>query len=68
MVDDFKQLDSKGLLILPEQDFFPKESLLNIMTNPDVVWIDAGSHGDPMFNKEYMERVSRFLESNLHQS
>ncbi|MGG5316100.1 alpha/beta fold hydrolase [Enterococcus sp. AZ072] len=64
--EDFDSLAGKVLLIFPEKDFFPKasqESLLQLMTNSEVIWIKDGSHGDPMFSKEYMEIVSRFLKN-----
>ncbi|MGM0215864.1 alpha/beta fold hydrolase [Enterococcus sp. AZ109] len=61
---DFQQLPGKVLLLLPEKDFFPKESqksLIRLMSGPDVIWIDGGAHGDPMFNTEYMEQIALFL-------
>ncbi len=61
---DFQQLTDKVLLLLPEKDFFPKESqksLIRLMSEPDVIWIDGGAHGDPMFNTQYMDQIALFL-------
>lgn len=61
---DFDFLDNKTLLIFPENDFFPKETqiaLLNLMKNPEVIWIDSGAHGDPLFDDNYLKIIEAFL-------
>lgn len=64
----FKALDSKVLLILPEHDFFPKESqesLIKLMSHPKIILIENGSHGDPLFELAYIQKISSFLKSNI---
>ena len=61
---DFDFLDNKTLLIFPENDFFPKETqvaLLNLMKNPEVIWIESGAHGDPLFDDNYLKIIEAFL-------
>lgn len=64
--EDFDFLYNKVLLIFPEKDFFPKQSqdaLISLMNDPEVIWIDDGAHGDPMFSEKYIRDVALFLNS-----
>lgn len=62
---DFAFMAKRVLLILPKKDFFPpaaQKSLIDLMNQPEIVWIEDGAHGDPMFDNTYRQIVKNFLD------
>lgn len=64
--DDFTFPTDKVTLPHPEKDFFPRElqqALVNLMTEPQLTWINDGAYSDSMFSEEYIRKTETFLST-----
>ena len=62
---DFKELQGKILLILPDQDFFSgkmQENLIQLMHNPKIQYISGGHLSTILQADEYAQTIRGFLE------
>ena len=62
---DFKELQGKILLILPDQDFFSgkmQENLIQLMHNPEIQYISGGHLSTILQADEYAQTIHGFLE------
>ncbi|MEE0959163.1 MAG: alpha/beta hydrolase [Lachnospiraceae bacterium] len=62
--DDFKKLEGKILLILPNQDFFSgkmQEDLINLMHNPKIEYVSGGHLSTVLKADDYINTIREFL-------
>lgn len=62
---DFKELEGKILLILPDQDFFSgkmQENLIQLMHNPEIQYISGGHLSTIVKADEYAKTIRDFLQ------
>ena len=62
--DDFKKLEGKILLILPNQDFFSgkmQEDLINLMHNPKIRYVSGGHLSTVLKADDYIKTIREFL-------
>lgn len=62
---DFKELEGKILLILPDQDFFSgkmQENLIQLMHNPEIQYISGGHLSTIVKADEYAKTIRCFLQ------
>lgn len=36
--------------------------MIDLMNQPEIIWIEDGAHGDPMFDNAYRQIVKNFLD------
>ena len=61
---DFKKLEGKILLILPNQDFFSEkmqEDLINLMHNPKIGYVSGGHLSTVLKADDYIKTIREFL-------
>ena len=66
--DDFKKLEGKILLILPNQDFFSgqmQKDLINLMHNPEVKYVSGGHLSTILKADDYIKVIRKFLQKNI---
>lgn len=69
--DDFKALEGKILLILPNQDFFSgkmQEDLIQLMHQPEIKYISGGHLSTVLNVDEYVTTIRAFLEKMNNES
>lgn len=62
---DFKELEGKILLILPDQDFFSGEmqkNLIKLMHNPAIKYVSGGHLSTVLRVEDYVEAIRSFLQ------
>ncbi len=62
---DFKELEGKILLILPDQDFFSGEmqqDLIRLMHNPEIKYVSGGHLSTVLKVDEYVQTIWGFLQ------
>lgn len=65
---DFKQLEGKILLILPNQDFFSgkmQRDLIRLMHNPEIRYVSGGHLSTVLKAEEYVQAIRGFLQKNI---
>lgn len=65
---DFKELEGKILLILPNQDFFSGEmqkNLIRLMHNPQIKYVSGGHLSTVLKTDEYVQTIRGFLQKNI---
>lgn len=65
---DFRKLQGKILLILPNQDFFSEEmqkSLILLMHNPEIKYISGGHLSTILKADDYIQMIREFLKKNF---
>lgn len=66
--DDFKKLEGKILLILPNQDFFSgqmQKDLINLMHNPEVKYVSGGHLSTILKADDYIKVIREFLNQSI---
>lgn len=64
--EDFKELEGKILLILPDQDFFSgkmQEDLIRLMHNPQIKYVSGGHLSTVLQVEDYVRTIRDFLQS-----
>ena len=65
---DFKALEGKILLILPDQDFFSEKmqrDLIDLMHHPKIQYVSGGHLSTILKADEYVQTISGFLKKNI---
>ena len=65
---DFKELEGKILLILPNQNFFSGEmqkNLIQLMHNPQIKYVLGGHLSTVLKTDEYVQAIRGFLQKNI---
>lgn len=65
---DFKELEGKILLILPDQDFFSGEmqkDLIRLMHNPEIKYVSGGHLSTVLQVDDYVQTIRGFLQKNM---
>ena len=63
--EDFKELEGKILLILPDQDFFSgkmQEDLIRLMHNPQIKYVSGGHLSTVLQVEDYVRTIRDFLQ------
>lgn len=64
--EDFKELEGKILLILPDQDFFSgkmQEDLIRLMHNPQIKYVSGGHLSTVLQVEDYVRTIRDFLQN-----
>lgn len=64
----FKELESKILLILPDQDFFSgkmQKDLIQLMHNPTIKYVSGGHLSTVLKVEDYVQTIRGFLLKNF---
>lgn len=65
---DFKELEGKILLILPNQDFFSgkmQKDLIQLMHNPEIKYVSGGHLSTILQADEYVQAIREFLQKSI---
>ena len=65
---DFKELEGKILLILPDQDFFSgqmQKDLIRLMHNPEIKYVSGGHLSTILKADDYVKTIRGFLQKSL---
>ncbi|MCI6021211.1 MAG: alpha/beta hydrolase [Clostridia bacterium] len=65
---DFRELEGKILLILPNQDFFSGEmqqNLIKLMHNPEIKYVSGGHLSTVLKVDDYVQAIRGFLQKSL---
>lgn len=65
---DFKELEGKILLILPNQDFFSgkmQKDLIQLMHNPELKYVSGGHLSTILQADEYVRTIREFLQKSI---
>ena len=65
---DFKELEGKILLILPNQDFFSgkmQKDLIQLMHNPEIKYVSGGHLSTILQADEYVRTIREFLQKSI---
>lgn len=65
---DFRKLQGKILLVLPNQDFFSEEmqkSLILLMHNPEIKYVSGGHLSTILKADDYIQMIREFLKKNF---
>lgn len=65
---DFRELEGKILLILPDQDFFSGEmqkDLIRLMHNPEIKYVSGGHLSTVLQVDDYVQTIRGFLQKNM---
>ncbi len=65
---DFKEVEGKILLILPDQDFFSgkmQKDLIQLMHNPEIKYVSGGHLSTVLKVDDYVRTIRGFLERNV---
>lgn len=65
---DFKKLEGKILLILPNQDFFSgkmQKDLIQLMHNPEIKYVSGGHLSTILQADEYVQAIREFLQKSI---
>lgn len=65
---DFKELEGKILLILPNQDFFSgkmQQNLIELMHNPEIKYVSGGHLSTILKANDYVQAIRSFLQKNI---
>ena len=65
---DFKELERKILLILPNQDFFSgkmQKNLIELMHNPEIKYVSGGHLSTILKANDYVQAIRSFLQKNI---
>ena len=66
--NDFKELEGKILLILPDQDFFSgkmQKDLILLMHNPEIKYVSGGHLSTVLKVDDYVHAIREFLQKNI---
>lgn len=65
---DFRELEGKILLILPNQDFFSgkmQEDLIKLMHNPEIKYVQGGHLSTVLKADDYVRTIKSFLQKDI---
>ena len=65
---DFKELERKILLILPNQDLFSgkmQKNLIELMHNPEIKYVSGGHLSTILKANDYVQAIRSFLQKNI---
>ena len=65
---DFRKLEEKILLILPDQDFFSgkmQKDLIQLMHGPEIKYVSGGHLSTVLKVDDYVQTIRSFLQKNI---